>query len=317
MDRRILLKSAASSAVSLGLLAGGTPKANGAHGGAKPGGSAATQSRTGDFIATPDRVRIAYSDWGSGPAIVFIHAWALPSPMWDYQIAALSRQGLRCVTYDRRGHGRSEKPGSGYDCDTLADDLSALLTQLDLNEVTLVSHSFGSAEAVRYLTRHGAGRIKRIVLIAPAALPFVMKTQDNPGGIPQAQLEFFRTKVLQGDFPKWLEEGKQAFFAADISPGLQDWIKELMLTTPLPVAIESNRQVTSTDFREELPSISVPTLIIHGDKDASAPIDFSGRPTAAMIPKAELKVYEGAAHGLFLTHKDRCLNEDIAAFVKA
>ena len=315
MDRRILLKSAASSAVSLGLLAGGTPKANGAHGGARPAGSAATQARAGGFIETPDRVRIAYSDWGSGPAIVFIHAWALPSPMWDYQIAALSHQGLPCVAYDRRGHGRSDKPGSGYDCDTLADDLSALLTQLDLNEVTLVSHSFGSAEVVRYLTRHGAGRIKRIVMIAPAALPFVTKTQDNPGGIPQAQLEFFRTKVLQADFPRWLEEGKQAFFAADISPGLQDWIKELMLTTPLPVAIESNRQVTSTDFRKELPGVSVPTLIIHGDKDASAPINFNGRPTAAMIPKANLKVYEGAAHGLFLTHKDR-LNEDIAAFVK-
>jgi non-heme chloroperoxidase len=316
MDRRILLKSAASSAVSLGLLAGGTPKANGAQGAARPGGSASAQARRGGFIETADRVRIAYSDWGSGPAVVFIHAWALPSQMWDYQIAALSHQGLRCVAYDRRGHGRSDRPGSGYDCDTLADDLSALLTQLDLNEVTLVSHSFGSAEVVRYLTRHGAGRIKRIVMIAPAALPFVMKTQDNPGGIPRAQLEFFRTKVLQGDFPKWLDEGKQAFFAADISPGLQEWIKALMLTTPLPVAIESNRQVTSTDFRKELPGVSVPTLIIHGDNDASAPIDFNGRPTAAMIPKAELKVYAGAAHGLFLTHKDR-LNDDIAAFVKA
>jgi pimeloyl-ACP methyl ester carboxylesterase len=316
MDRRILLKSAASSAVSLGLLAGGTPKANGAHGAATPAGSAAKQARAGDFIETVDRVRIAYSDWGSGPAIVFIHAWALPSAMWDYQIAALSHQGLRCVTYDRRGHGRSDKPGSGYDCDTLADDLSALLTQLDLNEVTLVSHSFGSAEVVRYLTRHGTGRIKRIVMIAPAATPFVMKSPDNPGGIPQAQLEFFRAKVLQGDFPKWLEEGKQAFFAAAVSPGLQDWIKGLMLTTPLPVAIESNRQVTSTDFRKELPGVSVPTLIIHGDRDTSATIDFNGRPTAALIPKAELKVYEGAAHGLFLTHKDR-LNEDIAAFVKA
>ncbi|HWZ08846.1 MAG TPA: alpha/beta hydrolase [Bradyrhizobium sp.] len=274
MDRRILLKSAASSAVSLGLLAGGTPKANGAQGAATTGGSASAQARRGGFIETADRVRIAYSDWGSGPAVVFIHAWALPSPMWDYQIAALSYQGLRCVAYDRRGHGRSDKPGSGYDCDTLADDLSALLTQLDLNDVTLVSHSFGSAEVVRYLTRLGAGKIKRIVMIAPAALPFVMKTQDNPGGIPQAQLEFFRTKVLQGDFPRWLEEGKQAFFAADISPGLQDWIKELMLTTPLPVAIESNRQVTSTDFRKELPGVSVPTLIIHGDKDASAPNRF-------------------------------------------
>jgi pimeloyl-ACP methyl ester carboxylesterase len=234
--------------------------------------------------------------------------------MWDYQISALCEQGLRCVAYDRRGHGRSGKPSTGYDCDTLADDLSALLTRLDLHDVTLVSHSFGSGEVVRYLTRHGAGRIEKIVLIAPAALPFVMQTSDNPNGIPAEQLEFFRTRVLQSDFPKWLEDGKKAFFVTDTSPSLQDWIKELMLTTPLPVAIETNRQVTSTDFRKELPGITVPTLIIQGDKDVSAPIDMTGRPTVALIPNAQFKIYEGAPHGLFLTHKDR-LNADLLSFI--
>jgi non-heme chloroperoxidase len=309
MDRRSLMKLAASNAVSACLLAGVTDNAMNAHAAPLP-----AKPRAGDFIEAADGVRIAYSDWGNGRPVVFVHAWALPSPMWDYQIAALSQQGLRCIAYDRRGHGRSSKPGSGYDCDTLADDLSALLTQLDLRDATLVSHSFGSAEVVRYLTRHGAGRISGIVMIAPAALPFVMKTEDNPNGIPQAQLEFFRTKVLQADFPKWLEDGKHAFFAADTSPSLQNWVNELMLTTPLAVAIESSRQITSTDFRKELSGISVPTLIVHGDNDASAPIDFNGRPTAALIPKAQLRVYEGAAHGLFLTHKDR-LNADIAGFV--
>jgi pimeloyl-ACP methyl ester carboxylesterase len=315
MDRRKLLKTAASSAVGFSLLAGGTPRAKGAPGAAAPSGSA-TGNRERGFIETADGIRIAYSDWGDGLAIVFVHAWALPSAMWDYQIAALSTQGMRCIAYDRRGHGRSARPGTGYDCDTLAEDLSELLTQLDVSAVTLVSHSFGCAEVVRYLTRHGAGRVARILMIAPAALPFVMKTEDNPNGLPQAQLEFFRAKVLQADFPKWLEDGKQAFFAADISPSLQDWIKQLMLTTPLPVAIEANRRITSTDFRKELSAISVPTLIIHGDKDASAPIDITGRPAAKLIPKAEFRVYEGAAHGLFLTHKDR-LNAEIAAFVRA
>jgi pimeloyl-ACP methyl ester carboxylesterase len=117
--------------------------------------------------------------------------------------------------------------------------LSALLAELDLNGVTLVSHSFGSAEVVRYLSRHGAGRIAKIVLIAPAALPFVTKTADNPNGIPAEQLEFFRTKVLQADFPKWLKDGKKAFFVDETSPSLQQWVKELMLSTPLPVAIET------------------------------------------------------------------------------
>jgi pimeloyl-ACP methyl ester carboxylesterase len=143
-----------------------------------------------------------------------------------------------------------------------------------------------------------------------------MKTADNPNGIPEQQLEAFRKHVLQADFPKWLEEGKKAFFVAETSPSLQDWVKELMLTTPLPVAIETNRRVTATDFRKELPRISVPALIIHGDKDVSAPIDLTGRPAAALIPKAQLRVYEGAPHGLFLTHKDR-LNADLVGFIKA
>jgi non-heme chloroperoxidase len=308
MDRRTLLKSAASTVAGAGLLAAATDNAVSAQ------TSSHAKPRAGDFIETSDGVKLAYTDWGAGKPVVFIHAWALPSAMWDYQIGALSEQGLRCIAYDRRGHGRSSKPGGGYDCDTLADDLSALLTQLDLHGVTLVSHSFGSAEVVRYLTRHGAGRIEKIVLIAPAALPFVMKTSDNPNGIPAEQLEFFRTRVLQSDFPKWLEDGKKAFFVTDTSPSLQDWIKELMLTTPLPVAIETNRQITSTDFRKELPGITVPTLIIHGDKDVSAPIDMTGRPTAALIPNAQFKIYEGAPHGLFLTHKDR-LNADLLSFV--
>jgi len=308
MDRRTLLKSAASTVAGAGLLAAATDNAVSAQ------TSSHAKPRAGDFIETSDGVKLAYTDWGAGKPVVFIHAWALPSAMWDYQIGALSEQGLRCIAYDRRGHGRSSKPGGGYDCDTLADDLSALLTQLDLHGVTLVSHSFGSAEVVRYLTRHGAGRIEKIVLIAPAALPFVMKTSDNPNGIPAEQLEFFRTRVLQSDFPKWLEDGKKAFFVADTSPSLQDWIKELMLTTPLPVAIETNRQVTSTDVRKELPGITVPTLIIHGDKDVSAPIDMTGRPTAALIPNAQFKIYEGAPHGLFLTHKDR-LNADLLSFI--
>ena len=310
MDRRTLLKSAASTAVGAGLLAGGTKNAISAQ-----ASSAKAKPRTGDFIETTDGVRLAYTDWGAGKPVVFVHAWALPSPMWDYQVGALSEQGLRCIAYDRRGHGRSSKPNFGYDCDTLADDLSALLTELDLNGVTLVSHSFGSAEVVRYLSRHGAGRIAKIVLIAPAALPFVTKTADNPNGIPAEQLEFFRTKVLQADFPKWLEDGKKAFFVAETSSSLQDWVKELMLSTPLPVAIETNRRISSTDFRKELRGITVPTLIIHGDKDASAPIDLTGRPTAALIPKAQFKVYEGAPHGIFLTHKDR-LNADLLGFIK-
>jgi non-heme chloroperoxidase len=311
MDRRHMLKSAASSAVAAGVLTAVAADA------CRAQPAALRESlQSGDFVAAADGTRLAYTDWGAGQPVVFIHAWALPSPMWDYQRGPLSEQGLRCIAYDRRGHGHSSVPRGGYDCDTLADDLSALLTELDLHDVTLVSHSFGSGEVVRYLTRHGSSRIAKIALIAPAATPFVMKTADNPNGVAPEQLEFFRARIFQADFPKWLEDGKKAFFTADTSPSLQNWVMQLMLTTPLWVAVECNRQITSTDFRAELPGISVPTLIVHGDKDASAPIDQTGRPTAALVPNAQLKIYEGAPHGLFLTHKDR-LNADLLDFITA
>jgi non-heme chloroperoxidase len=155
MDRRTLLKSAASTAVGAGLLAGGTNNAVSAQ------ATSHAKPLAGDFIETTHGVKLAYTDWGAGKPVVFVHAWALPSPMWDYQVGALSEQGLRCIAYDRRGHGRSSKPNFGYDCDTLADDLSALLAELDLNGVTLVSHSFGSADVVRYLSRHGGLRKSR------------------------------------------------------------------------------------------------------------------------------------------------------------
>jgi len=306
MNRRHIPQSAASVGIGAGVSAAGIARAAG-------GAGEATRHR--DFVERPDGTRLAFSDWGEGRPVVFVHAWALPSPMWDYQRGPLSERGLRCIAYDRRGHGRSSVTRDGYDCDTLADDLHAVVTALDLHGVTLVGYSFGSGEIVRYLTRHGASRIARVALIAPAATPFVMKTADNPNGIPAETLEAFR-KTIQLDFPSWLENGKKAFFVADTSPGLQDWVKQLMLTTPLQVAVECSRVMTSTDFRAELPRITLPTLIIHGDKDASAPIDLTGRPTAALIPNAQFKLYEGAPHGLFVTHKDR-LNADLVSFINA
>jgi non-heme chloroperoxidase len=306
MNRRHILQSAASAAIGTGITTAGVARAAGGEG---------EETSHHDFVERPDGTRLAFSDWGEDRPVVFVHAWALPSPMWDYQRGALSERGMRCIAYDRRGHGRSSVPYGGYDCDTLADDLAAVLTALDLHDVTLVGYSFGSGEIVRYLTRHGAGRIGRIALIAPAATPFVMKTADNPNGIPAEALEAFR-KTITLDFPNWLESGKKAFFVADTSPSLQDWVKQLMLTTPLHVAVECNRIMTSTDFRAELPRITVPTLVIHGDKDASAPIELTGRPTAALIPHAQFKLYEGAPHGLFVTHKDR-LNADLVSFINA
>jgi non-heme chloroperoxidase len=271
-------------------------------------------SRMPSVIQTRDGVALHYRDWGEGKPVLFLHAWALPSDMWNYQMVPLSESGLRCIAYDRRGHGRSSDPGRGYDFDTLADDLATVLETLDLREVTLVGHSFASGEMVRYLTRHGPERVARLVFVAPAATPFLLRTADNPDGVDGSVFEHFRQNLLLRDYPKWLEDNARPFFVAETSRDMMDWVKGMMLRASMKALIECNRAMTSTDFRPELPRIAVPTLVIHGDKDASAPIDLTGRRTAELIRGAELKVYEGAPHGLFITHMDR-LNTDLLTFL--
>ena len=311
MDRREVFKSAVSVAAAAGVFGSTRSQASGRPGGQLP------RAEAGPDVRTRDGQRLFYKDWGSGAPIVFLAGWALPSDMWDYQMVPLSEQGLRCVAYDRRGHGRSSRPGTGYDYDTLADDLASVLDAMDLRGVTLVGMSMAGGEMVRYMTRHGASRrIARLVFVGTSATPFLTQTMDNPGGIPAERLESFRRNVLLHDYPTWLEDNRQPFFVPETSPQMQEWIRSLMLDNSMKALVECSRAMTSTDFRAELPKIAVPTLVIHGDKDISAPIDRTGRPTAKLIPGAELKVYEGAPHGLFLTHMTRLTN-DLLAFAKS
>ena len=310
MERRDVLRSAASAAAAataLGFGAGATEAGNAQRAG---------RISSAPYIRTRDGESLFYKDWGTGAPIVFLGAWGLPSDMWDYQMVPLSEQGFRCVAFDRRGHGRSSRPGGGYDYDTLANDVAAVLSALDLRKVTLVGMSMAGGEVVRYLTRHGADRIARVVFVATVATPFVMQAPDNPAGIPADRFEHFRRNVLLRDYPKWLEDNKKPFFVPETSPQMQEWVRGLMLGTSMKALVECNRSQTSTDFRTELPKIRVPSLVIHGDQDVSAPIDLTGRPTAKMIPGAQLKVYEGAPHGLFLTHMTR-LTDDILAFARS
>jgi pimeloyl-ACP methyl ester carboxylesterase len=259
-------------------------------------------------IETTDHLRLHYRDIGEGPSLVFLAAWALPSDVWAYQTAPLSEQGFRCIAYDRRGHGRSEDRGGGYDFDTLADDLAAVLNALDVEGATLIGHSMASGELVRYMTRHGGARVAKLLLIAPAATP-CLSQYINP-----AVFEAARRNQLMRDFPKSLRENLRPLFATpDTSQAMLDWVFDLMLRTTMEAAIGCHRAFTSADFRAELPRLSVPTRIIHGTSDASAPIAITGRPTAASIPGAQLVEYEGAPHGLILTHLER-VNADIAEF---
>jgi non-heme chloroperoxidase len=304
MNRREALKSAGRAAIAAGL-------ARPISADAGPSQATASLSPTpGDLLVrTPDGQHLAVQDWGSGNPIVFLAAWALPSDMWVYQMVPLSERGFRTVAFDRRGHGRSSRPGTGYDFDTLADDVAAVLDALDLRNVTLVGMSMAGGEMVRYVTRYGTARLARLVFVATASTPFLVRTPDNPAGIPADRFELFRQQMLLRDYPKWLEDNRAAFFLPETSPQMQEWVRTMMLGTSLKALIECHRSLTATDFRRELPKIDLPALVIHGDKDASAPLDLTGRPTARLLPSAQLTIYEGAPHGLFVTHQDR-LNAD-------
>jgi non-heme chloroperoxidase len=269
------------------------------------------------FISSGN-VGLFYRDWGTGQPVVFCAAWALSSIAWQYQMVAMVDSGCRAVAYDRRGHGRSDDTARGYDYDTLADDLARLLTSLDLRGVTLVAHSMGGGEAVRYLSRHGADRIDRLVLVAPTT-PFLLKTPDNPDAVDPAIFSDRRDEWRR-DFAQWLSANEAAYFGdgipgCDVSPLLREWTKADMLSTSLYAAIEFQRSGAETDFREELAKLTVPTLIIHGDADASAPLALTGSRTATLIPGARLSVYENAPHALYLTHQER-LNRDLIAFIE-
>jgi non-heme chloroperoxidase len=265
------------------------------------------------FLQTNDQTSLFYTDWGVGKPIVFVHSWALNSDMWAYQIPHFLGAGFRCVAYDKRGHGRSDRPGGGYDHDAFADDLASLIEQLDLREITLVAHSAGSGDATRYLSRHGEDRVERAVLLAPTT-PLLVRKEDNLGGL-DPDVVAASAATLMRDVPQWCADNAPAFFGTTpVSPGLSDWVIRQIVDTPLKILLDTAAAFATTDFRAELASLTVPTLVVHGDLDASAPIEITGRKTAALIPHSQLLVYEGSGHGLYAADHER-LNSDILAFI--
>ncbi len=273
------------------------------------------------FIETSDHTSLYYRDWGTGMPVMFVSAWALSGAMWEYQMVPLSDQGLRCIAYDRRGHGRSDDPGRGYEIDRLADDLAALLTQLDLREVTLVGNSMGCGEIARYLSRHGTSRVARVALISPS-MPCILERADNPEGVPRSALDA-HIAALHKDRVLYFADGTLKYFGLGsrwpapevLSPELVQWAIRLILESSPKAVIECMRTNWETDFRPDLRAFTVPTLIIHGNNDQNAPLDMCGRRTARLIAESQLKVYEGAPHGLFLTHKER-LNDDLLVLIQ-
>lgn len=266
-----------------------------------------------NYVRTIDGVDLFFRDWGSGEPVLFVGGWSMPSESWQYQMLHLLDQGYRVIAFDRRGHGRSSDPGHGYDFDTLANDVAAVIDALDLRAVTLVGHSMGCNEIVRYLALHGSERVKKAALLGPMT-PYLLKTDDNPDGIDGSCFEFFRNQQLMRDFPQWVDDNMVPFVHKETPQGMKDWLRQMAFTGSLHALRECSRALTQTDFRPDLAGIRIPVLLIAGDCDASAPLELTARPTAALLRHARLKVYEGAPHGMFITDMQR-VNGDLLEFI--
>ncbi len=268
--------------------------------------------------ASGNEIKLHYLDVGTGQPIVLIHGWPLSGSMWDYQLAELPKHGLRVIAYDRRGFGQSSKPWDGYEYDTLADDLKAVLDELNLQNVTLVGFSMGGGEIARYMSRHGGARVARVAFVS-AVTPYLLKTQDNPDGVDQSVFDDI-LKNLNKDRADFLQTfGKQFYGVSLVSHPVSqahldgDFMRAYQASHR--ATVECAKAFATTDFRHDLTQIHVPTLIIHGDGDKTVPIESSGELTANALPKAHYIVYDGAPHGLYYTEKDR-LTTDLLSFVQ-
>jgi non-heme chloroperoxidase len=308
MNRRTVLGATAAGGVSTALAATITAAAQ-----TRSTPPVATRP-SGCFVTAGDATKLFVQDWGTGRPVVFLAAWTFNSNVWGSHIASFSETGFRCIAPDRRGHGRSDAPSSGYDVNNLADDVAAVLDQLDLRDVILVAHSMGSIEAVNYLARHGSGRISKLILLAPTT-PYLLKADDNADGIPPAAFEA-NYRTIAEDFPRWIAANEGSFFTPETIAETRNWIKAMMLDVSLPVALACRATIASTDLRAAIGKIDRPTLILHGDKDASAPLQITGAKTARMISGSKLIVIEGAPHCLVLTHQDRIIRE-VLDFIRA
>jgi len=269
-----------------------------------------------NYVATTDKTKLFVKDWGTGTPVILIHGWPLSADAWDDQAMAIADAGYRAIAYDRRGFGRSSQPWNGYDYDTLSDDLAAVIAHTGADDAIVVGFSMGGGEVARYMSRHGGKSVSKAVLIA-SILPFRLQTSDNPTGTEQAVFDGIEA-ALREDRGKFFAEFFHGFFGVGkvghlVSDELREWARNVAMQASLKATIQCMKAFSSTDFRGDLASFKVPTLIIHGTEDKTVPIDASARLAASEIAQSTLIEYEGAAHGLFATQKDR-LSLDLIRF---
>lgn len=269
--------------------------------------------------AAKEQVDIFYEDYGSGQPVILIHGWPLSRKSWEQQVWKIVEEGYRCISYDRRGFGTSSAPWGEYDYSALAGDLNAIIEELDLKDAIIVGFSMGGGEVVRYLTDYGSSRIAKAALIS-SIIPLVKQKSDNPDGVPEGALDGI-IDALQKDRVGFLKEFSKGFYNYDDNK--DDRVSQAQLDYDFTIASFASPRATiqtalawmHTDFRPELKNVTVPTLIVHGDADATVPIETSAKQAAEGIKYSTLEVIKGAPHGLNVTHPDE-LNEILIRFLK-
>ncbi|WP_377273813.1 alpha/beta fold hydrolase [Peterkaempfera sp. SMS 1(5)a] len=272
-------------------------------------------------FTTSDGTTIFYKDWGSGRPVVFSHGWPLNSDAWDDQLHLVANNGFRAIAHDRRGGGRSSQTWDGNDIDTYADDLGQLLEHLDLRDVVLVGHSTGGGEVTRCAAGRGKSRVSKLLLLS-AIPPLMLKTDANPEGLPPEVFDEIRQGLI-ADRSQFYEDLSAPFYGANrdraqVSQGIRDMFWLWSMTVSLRSAYDCVKAFSETDLTEDLKRIDIPTLIIHGDDDQIVPIVAAGKQSVKLVKNAELKVYEGAPHGLMAVapYKEQ-FNQDLLDFLRS
>lgn len=255
---------------------------------------------------------------GTGRPVVLIHGWPLSGKAWEHQVPALSAAGFRVITYDRRGFGASEKPDSGFDYSTLANDLADVIAAKGLDDVTLVGFSMGGGEVARYVAEHGDSKLRSVVFAA-AVPPYMMKTPDNPEGPLTEDKAKEMEAGIKADRTAFFEQFTKDFFSAngELKVSEEERQKAIALChqSDQTAALGCMEAFGTTDFRDDLKAVSVPALIIHGDADGIVPLEGSGARTHAAIPGSELVVVPGAPHGFNVSHAED-FNRHLIAFLR-
>ena len=268
------------------------------------------------MISARDGTQLYVKDWGEGRPVILIHGWPLNADSWETQAVGLAEAGHRVISYDRRGFGRSEQPWDGYDYDTLADDLAAVIEATGVQDAAIVGFSMGGGEVARYVSRHGARGVGRLAFIASVA-PGLLKSEANPDGATADLFEGMRDG-LRKDRPDFLRGFFKDFYGQGLMSGVSDaaldWTQGMAMMASPRATLECVTAFGMTDFSADVAGITLPTLIVHGTADKIVPIDATARRLARMLPAARLIEYDGAPHGLGATHADRLL-DDLKAFL--